>query len=73
MTQNNDEAVMLITGGSRGIGAATAQLAARGGWRVMLSYRDDRRAAGRQLRRAARRRGQLHLRLQLPEHHPDRH
>ena len=45
MTQNNDEAVMLITGGSRGIGAATAQLAARGGWRVMLSYRDDRRAA----------------------------
>ena len=45
MTQNDDEAVMLITGGSRGIGAATAQLAARGGWRVMLSYRDDRRAA----------------------------
>ena len=26
MTQNNDEAVMLITGGSRGIGAATARL-----------------------------------------------
>ena len=45
MIQNDDEAVMLITGGSRGIGAATAQLAARGGWRVMLSYRDDRRAA----------------------------
>ena len=45
MTQNNDEAVMLITGGSRGIGAATAQLAARGGWRVMFSYRHDRQAA----------------------------
>ena len=45
MTQNDDEAVMLITGGSRGIGAATAQLAARGGWRVMFSYRHDRQAA----------------------------
>ena len=45
MTQNDDEAVMLITGGSRGIGAATARLAAREGWRVMLSYRDDRQAA----------------------------
>ena len=45
MTQNDDEAVMLITGGSRGIGAATAQLAARGGWRVVLSYRHDRQAA----------------------------
>ena len=38
MTQNDDEAVMLITGGSRGIGAATAQLAARGGWRVVHAY-----------------------------------
>jgi NAD(P)-dependent dehydrogenase (short-subunit alcohol dehydrogenase family) len=34
--------VLLITGGSRGIGAATAKLAASRGWRVCLSYvRDD--------------------------------
>jgi NAD(P)-dependent dehydrogenase (short-subunit alcohol dehydrogenase family) len=31
--------VLLITGGSRGVGAATARLAAAGGWRVALSYR----------------------------------
>ncbi len=37
--------VMLITGGSRGIGAATAQLAARKGYDVALSYvRDAQRA-----------------------------
>ncbi|MGH3711862.1 MAG: SDR family oxidoreductase [Micromonosporaceae bacterium] len=30
---------MLITGGSRGIGAATARLAARRGWDVAISYR----------------------------------
>ena len=34
--------VLLITGGGRGIGAATAKLAASRGWRVCLSYvRDD--------------------------------
>jgi NAD(P)-dependent dehydrogenase (short-subunit alcohol dehydrogenase family) len=31
--------VMLVTGGSRGIGAATALLAARRGWAVGISYR----------------------------------
>jgi NAD(P)-dependent dehydrogenase (short-subunit alcohol dehydrogenase family) len=31
----------VITGGSRGIGAATARLAARRGWDVCLSYRAD--------------------------------
>lgn len=37
--------VMLITGGSRGIGAATAKLAAAAGYRVCLSYRSDEAAA----------------------------
>ncbi len=32
----------LITGGSRGIGAATARLFAARGWRVALTYRDGR-------------------------------
>lgn len=34
--------VLLITGGSRGIGAATARLAARRGYSVCLSYRSRR-------------------------------
>jgi NAD(P)-dependent dehydrogenase (short-subunit alcohol dehydrogenase family) len=37
--------VLLITGGSRGIGAATALGAARAGYAVMLSYREDEAAA----------------------------
>lgn len=37
--------VILITGGSRGIGAATALLAARAGYRVCISYRNARDAA----------------------------
>lgn len=37
--------VMVITGGSRGIGAATAQLAAARGYAVSINYRRDRRAA----------------------------
>jgi NAD(P)-dependent dehydrogenase (short-subunit alcohol dehydrogenase family) len=37
--------VAVVTGGSRGIGAATAQLLARRGWSVCLSYRQDREAA----------------------------
>lgn len=36
---------MMITGGSRGIGAATARLAARSGYDVCISYRADREAA----------------------------
>ena len=36
---------LLITGGSRGIGAATAKLAAARGWRVCLSYERDGDAA----------------------------
>ena len=37
--------VMLITGGSRGIGAATALLAAQGGYDVLINYAQDRDAA----------------------------
>ena len=37
--------VMLITGGGRGIGAATARLAARQGYRVCVNYRSDERSA----------------------------
>jgi NAD(P)-dependent dehydrogenase (short-subunit alcohol dehydrogenase family) len=37
--------VMLVTGGSRGIGAAVAALAARNGFDVAVNYREDERAA----------------------------
>jgi NAD(P)-dependent dehydrogenase (short-subunit alcohol dehydrogenase family) len=37
--------VMLVTGGSRGIGAATARLAAVNGWAVAVNYARDRQAA----------------------------
>ena len=39
--------VLLITGASRGIGAATARWAARAGWRVAVAYRHDADAAHR--------------------------
>jgi NAD(P)-dependent dehydrogenase (short-subunit alcohol dehydrogenase family) len=37
--------ILLITGGSRGIGAASARLAARRGYAVCVNYRDRREAA----------------------------
>ena len=37
--------IALITGGSRGIGAATARLAARQGWAVAVNYARDKDAA----------------------------
>jgi NAD(P)-dependent dehydrogenase (short-subunit alcohol dehydrogenase family) len=37
--------IMLITGGSRGIGAATALLAAARGWQVAISYQANAEAA----------------------------
>jgi NAD(P)-dependent dehydrogenase (short-subunit alcohol dehydrogenase family) len=39
--------VVLITGGGRGIGAATARRCAAAGWTVCLTYRADRAAAER--------------------------
>jgi NAD(P)-dependent dehydrogenase (short-subunit alcohol dehydrogenase family) len=40
-----DSGVLLVTGGSRGIGAATAHLAAQAGYAVGVNYRRDREAA----------------------------
>ena len=37
--------VMLVTGGSRGIGAATCRLAAEEGWTVVVNYTSNRAAA----------------------------
>jgi NAD(P)-dependent dehydrogenase (short-subunit alcohol dehydrogenase family) len=41
----NDLPVIVITGGSRGIGAATARLAAQRGYRVVITYRENTAAA----------------------------
>lgn len=40
------QGVFLVTGGSRGIGAATALRAARAGWPVAIFYREKDRQAG---------------------------
>ncbi|MEI7759502.1 MAG: SDR family oxidoreductase [Thermoleophilia bacterium] len=40
-----DRGVVLVTGGSRGIGASVARAAAAAGWAVCLTYRDDVTAA----------------------------
>lgn len=40
-----EKKVVLITGGSRGIGAATARLAARQGYDVAINYLDNEKAA----------------------------
>ncbi|MEL7000814.1 MAG: SDR family NAD(P)-dependent oxidoreductase [Pseudomonadota bacterium] len=37
--------VMLVTGGSRGIGAATCKLAAEAGWQVVVNYAANKAAA----------------------------
>lgn len=44
-----DAPVLLVTGGGRGIGAATARLAAQRGYRVVFSYRRDEVSAQRVL------------------------
>ncbi len=45
MAAANKKPIMLITGGSRGIGAATALLAAERGWQVAISYLGNASAA----------------------------
>ncbi|MBB4238760.1 SDR family oxidoreductase [Rhizobium esperanzae] len=41
----SDAPVVLVTGGSRGIGAAVCRLAAHQGWRVAVNYASNRKAA----------------------------
>src|ERR687891_135361 len=41
------QGVFLVTGGTRGIGAATARLAAERGYKVAVFYRSDHDAANR--------------------------
>lgn len=45
MTTNSQAPLILITGGSRGVGAATARLAAARGYDVMISYVSDQTTA----------------------------
>ena len=42
-----DRKALLVTGGSRGIGAATALLAAQSGWRVAVNYTSNEAAAAK--------------------------
>jgi NAD(P)-dependent dehydrogenase (short-subunit alcohol dehydrogenase family) len=45
MRHMSEAPVLLVTGGSRGIGAAICLLAARKGWRVAVNYASNRQAA----------------------------
>ena len=49
MTAQTKRPVLIVTGGGRGIGAATARLAARRGYAVCINYRRDHDAAQRLL------------------------
>lgn len=48
---SNGQKIVLVTGGSRGIGAATALLAARKGWAVAVNYTANSLAADEVVRR----------------------
>jgi len=45
MTNDKPKRTLLVTGGSRGIGAATARLAAQQGWLVVVNYTSNAAAA----------------------------
>ena len=49
--------VALVTGGSRGVGAATAQALARAGFRVAITYRNKRERAGEVVERVRQEEG----------------
>jgi NAD(P)-dependent dehydrogenase (short-subunit alcohol dehydrogenase family) len=58
MTGASGSRTMIVTGGSRGIGAATARLAARDGWDVCINYlsaEDAARSVAAEVERAGRR------------------
>ena len=45
MTREAMKEVLVVTGGSRGIGAATARLGARNGYAVCVNFRENEAAA----------------------------
>jgi len=49
----NIERVAIVTGSSRGIGAATAKLLAKDGYRICVNYRSDETAANAIVRELA--------------------
>lgn len=57
------ERVVLVTGGSRGIGAATARLAAQRGWSVAVNYTSNE-AAAQQVVQAVREAGRRAIAVQ---------
>ena len=57
------ERVVLVTGGSRGIGAATARLAAQRGWSVAVNYSSNE-AAAQQVVQAVREAGRRAIAVQ---------
>ena len=54
MAHGNPDAVLIVTGGGRGIGAATARLAAERGYAVCVNYRSDASAAAEVVAHATR-------------------
>lgn len=47
MTTQRSQKVLIVTGAGRGIGAATARLAAQRGWDICVNYHQNREAADR--------------------------